>query len=170
MVEGPPARQDSSKPDLHPEPCATWLRVIVSPALSIGTLLWANDSLGQDVMSLPEDTGATAWMLTSTALVLLMVPGLAMFYGGLVRTKNVLGTMMHSFASMAILGVLWPVLGYALAFGTSHGGVVGWDNQKAMLAGIDETWVAILNGTARIPEYVFAMFQLGDPLILLDIT
>ena len=47
------------------------------------------------------DTGITAWMLTSTALVLLMVPGLAMFYGGLVRTKNVLGTMMHSFAAMA---------------------------------------------------------------------
>ena len=55
----------------------------------------------------PVDAGATAWMLTSTALVLLMVPGLAMFYGGLVRTKNVLGTMMHSFAAMAIIGVLW---------------------------------------------------------------
>ena len=51
------------------------------------------------------DSGDTAWMLTSTALVLLMVPGLAMFYGGLVRTKNVIGTMMHSFAAMAIIGV-----------------------------------------------------------------
>ena len=57
----------------------------------------------------PVDAGATAWMLTSTALVLLMVPGLAMFYGGLVRTKNVLGTMMHSFAAMAVIGVLWAV-------------------------------------------------------------
>ncbi len=55
------------------------------------------------------DTGTTAWMLTSTALVLLMVPGLAMFYGGLVRTKNVLGTMMHSFSAMVIIGVLWPL-------------------------------------------------------------
>jgi Amt family ammonium transporter len=63
------------------------------------------------------DTGTTAWMLTSTALVLFMVPGLAMFYGGLVRTKNVLGTMMHSFVAMAIIGVLWVVCGYALAFG-----------------------------------------------------
>jgi Amt family ammonium transporter len=55
------------------------------------------------------DTGTTAWMLTSTSFVLLMVPGLAMFYGGLVRTKNVIGTMMHSFAAMAIVGVLWVV-------------------------------------------------------------
>src|SRR3990170_5859047 len=65
----------------------------------------------------PVDSGTTAWMLTSTALVLLMIPGLAMFYGGLVRTKNVLGTMMHSFAAMAIIAVLWVVCGYAMSFG-----------------------------------------------------
>ena len=103
----------------------------------------------------PEvDTGTTAWMLTSTALVLLMIPGLAMFYGGLVRTKNVLGTMMHSFAAMAIIGVLWTVCGYAMAFGDSIGGVVGWDSAKFMLSGIDQV---IMDG--GIPEYVFAMFQ-----------
>jgi len=74
------------------------------------------------------DSGTTAWMLTSTALVLLMIPGLAMFYGGLVRTKNVLGTMMHSFAAMAIIGVLWAVCGYALSFGKNIlGGWIGWD-------------------------------------------
>jgi len=114
---------------------------------------------GADVMSLPEDTGATAWMLTATALVLLMVPGLAMFYGGLVRAKNVLGTMMHSFVAMAVIGVLWPVCGYALSFGASHGGWIGWDSAKLLLSGIDDTWVPILKGTRRIPEYVFAMFQ-----------
>lgn len=65
------------------------------------------------------DSGATAWMLTSTALVLLMVPGLAMFYGGLVRTKNVLGTMMHSFVAMAIMTVLWTICGYSMAFGSN---------------------------------------------------
>ena len=60
----------------------------------------------------PEtDSGATAWMLTSTALVLLMVPGLALFYGGLVRTKNVLGTMMHCYVAMGIMTVLWAVCG-----------------------------------------------------------
>jgi ammonium transporter, Amt family len=100
------------------------------------------------------DTGTTAWMLISTALVLLMVPGLAMFYGGLVRTKNVLGTMMHSFVSIAIIGVLWVVCGYALAFGKSvMGGFVGWSGDYFLLRGIDDT---ITNG---VPEYVLAMFQ-----------
>jgi Amt family ammonium transporter len=65
----------------------------------------------------PVDTGTTAWMLISTTLVLLMVPGLSMFHGGLVRTKNVLGTMMHSFISTAIFGVLWVVCGYCPTFG-----------------------------------------------------
>jgi Amt family ammonium transporter len=78
-------------------------------------LLWAGAILFvscSSVLAAGEkeiDTGTTAWMLTSTAFVLLMVPGLAMFYGGLVRTKNVIGTMMHSFAAMAIVGVLWVV-------------------------------------------------------------
>ncbi len=102
----------------------------------------------------PVDTGTTAWMLTSTALVLLMVPGLAMFYGGLVRTKNVLGTMMHSFVAISIIGVLWAVCGYSLAFGKSIlGGWVGWSSDYFMLRGIDES---IVNG---VPEYVLAMFQ-----------
>ena len=101
------------------------------------------------------DTGTTSWMLTSTALVLLMVPGLAMFYGGLVRTKNVLGTMMHSFAAMVIIGVLWPTIGYALSFGHSIlGGFIGWDSRYFLLQGIDETIMP-----THIPEYVFAMFQ-----------
>jgi len=101
------------------------------------------------------DTGTTAWMLISTALVLLMVPGLAMFYGGLVRTKNVLGTMMHSFAAMALIGVLWAVCGYALSFGPNAlGGWFGWNGELFLLNGIDETIMA-----SGIPEYVFAMFQ-----------
>jgi Amt family ammonium transporter len=100
------------------------------------------------------DTGTTAWMLTSTALVLLMVPGLAMFYGGLVRTKNVIGTMMHSFVAISIIGVLWTVCGYSLAFGKSIlGGWVGWNGDYFLLRGIDES---IVNG---VPEYVLAMFQ-----------
>ncbi|HEY4654497.1 MAG TPA: ammonium transporter [Cyclobacteriaceae bacterium] len=104
----------------------------------------------------PEiDSGATAWMLTSTALVLLMVPGLAMFYGGLVRTKNVLGTMMHSFAAMGIMTVLWLICGYSMAFGSNVlGGWFGWSSDYFLLSGIDES---ILDG--GIPEYVFSMFQ-----------
>src|SRR4030042_963185 len=101
------------------------------------------------------DSGATAWMLTSTALVLLMVPGLAMFYGGLVRTKNVLGTMMHSFVAMGIMTVLWVICGYSMCFGKNVlGGWFGWDSSYLFLRGIDET---ILK--AGVPEYVFAMFQ-----------
>jgi Amt family ammonium transporter len=100
------------------------------------------------------DTGTTCWMLTSTALVLLMVPGLAMFYGGLVRTKNVLGTMMHSFVAMAVIGVLWVIFGYSLTFGKSvWGGFIGWNSDYFFLKGIDES---IVKG---VPEYVLAMFQ-----------
>src|SRR5210317_190287 len=100
------------------------------------------------------DTGITAWMLTSTALVLLMIPGLAMFYGGLVRTKNVLGTMMHSFAAIAVVGVLWPVCGYAMSFGENVlGGWFGWNSDYFFLQGID---TSVSNS---IPDYVNAMFQ-----------
>ncbi len=103
----------------------------------------------------PVDSGATAWMLTSTALVLLMIPGLAMFYGGLVRSKNVLGTIMHSFVAMGIISVLWVAVGYAMSFGKNIlGGIIGWNPDYFFLKGIDSN---ILE--AGIPEYVFSMFQ-----------
>ena len=131
-----------------------------SPSLSAYTLIlfnllfitpvWATSSPNTTQI----DSGTTAWMLTSTTLVLLMIPGLAMFYGGLVRTKNVLGTMMHSFAAMALIGVLWPICGYALSFGESINGIIGWDSSKFLLSGIDETIMS-----EGIPEYVFCMFQ-----------
>ena len=107
----------------------------------------------------PEiDSGATAWMLTSTALVLLMVPGLAMFYGGLVRTKNVLGTMMHSFSAMAVVGVLWMLVGYCMCFGPNAlGGWCGWSGHLLGLRGLDDS--VIRPAGVAIPEYVFAMFQ-----------
>jgi Amt family ammonium transporter len=101
------------------------------------------------------DSGITAWMLVSTTLVLLMVPGLALFYGGLVRTKNVLGTMMHSFIAMAVVGIIWAVCGYSLAFGPNVlGGLVGWNPGFVFLTGIDQTIMS-----SGVPEYVFAMFQ-----------
>ncbi len=107
------------------------------------------------------DSGTTAWMLVSTALVLLMVPGLALFYGGLVRTKNVLGTMMHSFVAMAIIGVSWAVVGYAMTFGaTQFGGIIGWDPSYLMLSGLDHGDGAYFTaGNVTIPHLVFAMFQ-----------
>src|SRR5688572_9830429 len=89
----------------------------------------------QAAAALPVDTlkaadkaarGAdVAWVLGATALALLMVPGLALFYGGMVRRKNVLGTMMHSMAAPGVVGLQWVLVGYALAFGASQGGWVG---------------------------------------------
>ena len=90
-----------------------WFAAIVSGIVGVFPLL------AHAIEAEPVDSGTTAWMLTSTALVLLMVPGLAMFYGGLVRTKNVLSTMMHSFVAMAVIGVLWVVCGYSIAFGSN---------------------------------------------------
>ncbi|MBS1127762.1 MAG: ammonium transporter, partial [Nitrospirae bacterium] len=69
------------------------------------------------------DTGDTAWILISTALVMLMTPGLAMFYGGMVRSKNVLGTIMHSFIAIALVSVQWVLFGYSLAFGPDVNGL-----------------------------------------------
>jgi Amt family ammonium transporter len=99
------------------------------------------------------NTGDTAWMLISSALVLLMLPGLALFYGGMVRSKNVLSTMMHSFVVMGLIAVQWLVIGYTIGFGNDVGGFVGGLN-KLMMNGIT---IDTLSGT--IPEYVFAMFQ-----------
>lgn len=98
------------------------------------------------------DTGDTAWMLVSAALVLLMLPGLALFYGGLVRSKNVLSTSMHTFTAMAIIGVQWVVFGYSLSFGGSGALIGGLDH--LFLSGITPD---SLSGT--IPTYVFVMFQ-----------
>ena len=85
----------------------------------------------------PVFNGAdTAWMLMSAALVLLMIPGLALFYGGMVRSKNVLSTMMHSFVAMGIVGVQWVVIGYTLAFGDDIGGGLLGKLNKFMLNGI----------------------------------
>ncbi len=98
------------------------------------------------------DSGDTAWMLISTALVLIMLPGLALFYAGMVRSKNVLSTTMHTFAAMAIIGVQWVVVGYTLSFGGS-GPFIG-SLQHMFLSGIGPESL-----TGTIPTYVFVMFQ-----------
>src|SRR5262245_7489843 len=102
------------------------------------------------------DAGSTAWMLTSSALVLLMIPGLALFYGGMVRRKNILTTMMQSFVAMAVIGVQWVLVGYSLAFGRSQGGWIGWSPEYLGLQGLSPQQ---LFGDKAIPELVFVMFQ-----------
>src|SRR5262249_38660743 len=73
------------------------------------------------------DGGDTAWLLVSPAPVMVMVPGLALFYGGMARRKNILGTMMHSMVALSLIGIQWVLFGYCLAFGKTHGGWIGWD-------------------------------------------
>ena len=76
-------------------------------------------------MANPISAGDTGWILTSSALVLLMTPGLAFFYGGMVRKKNILSTLNLSFIMMGLIGVQWVLYGYTLAFGKNVGGIVG---------------------------------------------
>ena len=99
------------------------------------------------------DTGDTAWLLVSCALVLLMTPALALFYGGLVGRKNVLSTIMHSMAAIPILSIKWALFGYSLAFGSSYYGLIG---------GTDFVGMQGLAGAVRgtVPALAFAAFQM----------
>ena len=118
----------------------------------------ATPAFAQDAL----DTGDTAWMLTSTVLVLLMtIPGLALFYGGMVRKKNVLTTVMQSFAVTCLMTILWMVAGYSLAF-TDGGSLNTWIGglDKAFFAGVS---VDSMSGT--IPESVFITFQMTFAII-----
>jgi len=102
------------------------------------------------------DTGDTGWVLGSAALVLFMTPGLALFYGGLVRSKNVLGTMMHSVAAIAIVSVVWVLAGYSLAFGPDVGGVIG-GLAHIGFRGVGEAPLAL---APTVPQSAFASFQM----------
>jgi ammonium transporter len=105
--------------------------------------------------------GDSAWMLISTALVMFMIPGLALFYGGMVRKKNILATMMQSMVALAIVGVFWVTVGYSLAFGEPWLGkpgssFLGWSEKLFFLQGVEPT--ELLPGT-NIPIYLHVMFQ-----------
>ena len=108
------------------------------------------------------DTGDTAWMLISTALVLLMTPGLAMFYGGMVRAKGVLNMMMMSFVSMGLVAVVWTLYGYSMTFGEDlGGGLVGDPTESFGLTNI----IAADSLFGTIPTAVFAVFQMMFAII-----
>jgi Amt family ammonium transporter len=101
------------------------------------------------------DSGDTTWILISTALVMLMTPGLALFYGGMVRRKNVLSTMMMSFAILALVGLLWVTYGYSLSFGTDTGGIIGGFN----FLGLNGVGQAPSDYAGTVPHLAFMMFQ-----------
>src|SRR4051812_11642938 len=107
------------------------------------------------------DGGDTAWMLVSCGLVLVMVPGLALFYGGMVRRKNVLTTMMQSMVALALVGVYWFAIGYSLAFGppvftTAWGSIIGFDVKLVFLQDVEP--YQRLPGTS-IPIYLHMLYQ-----------
>jgi Amt family ammonium transporter len=101
------------------------------------------------------DTGDTAWVLASAALVMFMVPGLALFYGGLVRAKNVLGTVMQSLIALGVVSVLWVLVGYSLVFGSDHG-LLGGLGQVG-LSGVGDEPMAL---APTVPASAFMVFQL----------
>jgi Amt family ammonium transporter len=106
------------------------------------------------------NTGDTAWILISTGLVLMMMPGLALFYGGLVRTKNVLSTFMHSFVVLGLLTLQWAMFGYSLAYGPDHGGLIG-GLSFAFMRGVD---LAPRQGDT-IPHMLFFAYQMMFAII-----
>jgi Amt family ammonium transporter len=115
-------------------------------------------------MGMPEiNTGDTAWLLMSAALVLLMTPGLAFFYGGMVRAKSVLNMMMMSFIAIGIVSILWVLYGYSVAFGDTGNGLWGGLGQIGLGELIGQT--ASNGGYYPIPALVFAMFQLMFAII-----
>ncbi|OLE84220.1 MAG: ammonia channel protein [Acidobacteria bacterium 13_1_20CM_2_65_9] len=111
----------------------------------------------------PVNSGDVAWMLTASALVLLMTPGLSFFYGGMVRTKNVVSTMLQSFVAMAVISILWGVVGFSLAFGDSVHGLIGNPATYFMFTRVGAATHPDLAPT--IPLVVFAVFQLKFAII-----
>lgn len=108
-------------------------------------------------------SGDTAWMLAATALVLLMTPGLAYFYGGMIDTKNIISTMLQSFIAMGVISVLWIVVGFSLAFGDSIGGLIGNPTTFFMFQNVLDGNPWSLAPT--IPLVLFAFFQLKFAII-----
>jgi Amt family ammonium transporter len=102
------------------------------------------------------NTGDTAWLLVSSALVMLMTPGLALFYGGMVRRKNVLSTIMMSFALLGLVGILWLLFGYSLSFGPDIGGIIGkldWVFLRGVGQAPSDTYAT------TVPHLAFMIFQ-----------
>ncbi len=103
------------------------------------------------------DTGDTAWLLAASALVLLMAPGLALFYGGMVRSKSVLNMIMMTFGTLAVVAILWTLIGYSIAFGDDIGG--GLLGDPFQYAGLSDLLDPASNGESTVPVILFAIFQ-----------
>ncbi|HLO43696.1 MAG TPA: ammonium transporter [Leadbetterella sp.] len=136
----------------------SYVPIAILAAVTILALVFP--SLPSAIITEGVDSGDTAWMLVASALVLIMTPGLAYFYGGMVNAKNVISTMLQSFIAMGVISIVWVVVGYSLAFGESVGGFVGNPLTHFMMKGVLDAkpW-----GT--IPAIMFAFFQLKFAVI-----
>jgi Amt family ammonium transporter len=129
-----------------------------APALTV--LLAAAAASAEEAAPPAVDSGDTAWVITASALVLLMtLPGLALFYGGLVRAKNVLNVFMQCFIAAGVVGVLWVLVGYSLAFGTGNAFIGDFSKLGLMSVTPDATVTNFATPPRHIPELIFAMFQ-----------
>lgn len=117
------------------------------------TVFVASPAFAQEAVAIsPADT---AWLLISAALVMLMVPGLAFFYSGMVHSQNVVATLMHSYTKLCTITLVWVLWGYSLAFGASHYGLIGGFD----FLGFEGVTGAALSDSVKIPHYLFATFQ-----------
>jgi Amt family ammonium transporter len=135
------------------------LAALCMPALVMAEEAVAPAPAAAAAASAPKiDTGDTAWMIVATALVMLMsIPGLALFYGGLAKTKDALNTMAMTFVTFCIVSLLWVIYGYTLSFNTDIGGIIG-SASKLFLKGVGPNSISDLAKT--IPEYIFIVYQL----------
>jgi ammonium transporter, Amt family len=111
----------------------------------------------------PIDTGDTAWLLTASGLVLLMTPGLSFFYGGMVRKKNIISTMLQSMVALGVVSVAWVAVGFSLCFGDSISGIIGDPRTFFMYRGVGMLTHPDFSPT--IPFALFSLFQLKFAII-----
>ncbi|GAB3975074.1 ammonium transporter [Spirosoma terrae] len=140
-----------------------YVPLVVLLAIAVLGILPGFNGVPTQIVTEGISAGDTAWMLVAAALVLLMTPGLAYFYGGMVNNKNVISTMLQSFIAMGVISVLWVVIGFSLAFGTSIGGFIGNPMDHFMFKGVldGKPWPL----ASTIPLVVFAFFQLKFAVI-----
>eukprot|EP01041_Mallomonas_annulata_P008860 gene8860-18356_t len=153
--------------------------VTMARVLGVGLIMFVYFFLAALTASLPEtspytnsdptspgvDSGDTSWVLVASALVLLMTPGLAFFYGGMVNHKNVISTMYQSFVSMGLISILWVIIGFSLAFGkdANRSGIIGYPATFYMYSNVGANPDPALAST--IPLTIFSMFQLMFAMI-----
>ncbi len=147
---------------------ATFLPFLLLVGLALAAA-FAPRSAPSDLAAGELNTGDVAWMLTASALVLLMTPGLSFFYGGMVSFKNVVSTMLQSVIALGVISLVWVVVGFSLAFGTDVGGIIGHPMSFFMFDNVTDGVVSL--GTKAdplvltIPLLVFSMFQLKFAII-----